>query len=81
MRYLLIFDVRGNGAGRRRVNRYLERAARMIQHSVWEFEDFSSLARAARLVKSAGGKAIAFMGSDRLLLNTSELRRHLRCLK
>jgi len=77
MKYLLIFDMSGNSAGRRRVNRYLKRAARILQHSVWEFDDMRSLVHAVELVGAAGGKAIAFMKSDRLLFDIAEIRQHL----
>lgn len=81
MKYLLIFDMKDNGAGRRRVNRYLKQNGRMEQHSVWSFNDMLSLLYAAKLVKSSGGKAIAFMSSDQILLDPSEIGYRLGCRK
>ena len=69
MAYLLIFDLKGReSANRRRVNRYLNREARMIQQSVWEFKNLQSLMNAAELVSNAGGRALAFVKSDQILL-------------
>jgi hypothetical protein len=81
MKYLLIFDLRGNGAGRRRVNRYLQRVACRYQRSVWKFEDMHSLVRASGLVKDAGGKVMAFVESDQILLDKFEIKQHLESLK
>jgi CRISPR/Cas system-associated endoribonuclease Cas2 len=80
MTYLLIFDLKGNNSGRRRVNRYLARVARRVQHSVWEFRDLRSLRAGVGLVQKAGGKSMAFMKSDRILFNKSEIKRMLRDL-
>jgi len=78
MTYLLIFDLReGNTARRRRVNRYLARTAHRIQQSAWEFHDMRALETAAKLVADAGGRTIAFVKSDRLLLDVSEVRQAL----
>jgi CRISPR/Cas system-associated endoribonuclease Cas2 len=78
MTYLLIFDLGGgNTARRRRVNRYLARTARRVQQSVWEFDDLRALEAAAKLVAEAGGRTIAFVKSDRLLLDVSEVRQSL----
>jgi hypothetical protein len=78
MTYFLIFDLSGgNTAGRRRVNRHLARVARRVQQSVWEFRDMRTLRGAAELIASVGGRTIAFIKSDRLLLNVSEVRQTL----
>jgi len=78
MVFLLIFDLRGgNTAQRRRVNRYLARTARRFQQSAWEFDNIRPLETAAKLVVEAGGWTIAFVKSDRLLLNMSEVRQTL----
>lgn len=78
MTYLLIFDLRGgNTAQRRRVNRHLARTARRVQQSAWEFDDMRALETAAKLVAEAGGRTIAFVKSDRLLLEVSEVRQAL----
>jgi len=78
MTYLLVFDLKGgNTARRRRVNRYLARTARRIQQSAWEFDDLPALETAAKLVAGAGGRTIAFVKSDRLLLEVSEVRQTL----
>jgi len=75
MTYLLVFDLRGGStAHRRRVNRYLTRVARRAQQSVWEFRNMLALKTAAELVAAGGGRAIAFMKCDRLLLDMSQLR-------
>ena len=69
-RYLLIFDLKGGStAGRRRINRYLEHHARMIQKSVWEFNDFHELRDAAKLVKKLGRELVAFKKSDAIYFN------------
>ena len=79
MTYLLIFDLRGGStARRRRVNRHLAGVARRVQQSVWEFKDMRTLRGAAELVAEAGGRTIAFMKSDRLLLDVSQVRQVLR---
>jgi len=78
MAYLLIFDLRGGStAHRRRVNRYLTRVARRVQQSVWEFRSMAALKTAAELVAAGGGRAIAFMKSDRLLLDVFQFRQAL----
>jgi len=78
MTYLLVFDLRGgNTARRRRVNRYLARTAHRVQQSAWEFDDLPALETAAKLVAEAGGRTIAFVKSDRLLLDVSEVRQTL----
>jgi hypothetical protein len=77
--YLLIFDLKGgNTAQRRRVNRYLVGTARRVQQSAWEFDDMRALETAAKLVAEAGGRTIAFVKSDRLLLDMSEVRQALK---
>ena len=76
MAYLLIFDMRGNGSGRRRVNRYLKRYARIVQKSVWEFRDMRALMHAAELVRAAGGAVMAFVKSDRILFDAADVMRH-----
>jgi CRISPR/Cas system-associated endoribonuclease Cas2 len=79
MVYLLIFDLKGgNTAQRRRVNRYLVSTARRVQQSAWEFNDMRTLETAAKLVAEAGGRTIAFVKSDRLLLDMSEVRQALK---
>lgn len=79
MVYVLIFDLKGgNTAQRRRVNRYLVSKARRIQQSAWEFNDMRALETAAKLVAEAGGRTIAFVKSDRLLLDMSEVRQALK---
>jgi hypothetical protein len=66
--YLLIFDLRGgNTASRRRVNRYLARVARMVQQSVWEFDDFPAVEGAVKVISGEGGKAIVFKRSDAVI--------------
>lgn len=78
MTYLLIFDLRGgNTSSRRRVNKHLRRVARRVQQSVWEFREMRALRGAAELITSVGGRTIAFMKSDRLLLDVSEVRQTL----
>ncbi len=68
MAYLLIFDMKGGStAGRRRVNRHLERVARMIQRSVWEFDDFSAVEKVVEMVSKAGGDVIVFKRSDAIV--------------
>lgn len=75
MAYLLIFDLKGgNTADRRRVNRYLRKAARRVQQSVWEFKDLRALMGAARLISTVGGRAMAFVRGDALVLEMSEVR-------
>jgi CRISPR/Cas system-associated endoribonuclease Cas2 len=69
MAYLFIFDLRGNGRERRRVDRYLRGTARKIQHSVWEFRNLPDLIGAAELVRKGGGKAMAFSRKDEILLH------------
>lgn len=59
------------------MNRYLARVARRVQQSVWELKDMRTLRGAAELIADAGGRTIAFMKSDRLLLNVSEVRQTL----
>jgi hypothetical protein len=77
--YLLIFDLKGGStAQRRRVNRFLVRVARRIQQSTWEFDDMRALENAAKLVADAGGRTIAFVKSDRLLLDMSQVRQVLK---
>jgi len=78
MTYLLVFDLKGgNTARRRRINRYLARTAHKVQQSAWEFDDMRTLETAAKLVAGAGGRTIAFVKSDRLLLDVSEVRQSL----
>lgn len=77
--YLLIFDLMGRGsASRQRLNRYLQRGARMIQHSVWEFNSLRELLEAVELVERAGGKTMAFSKRDEILLQPSHVRRLLK---
>jgi CRISPR/Cas system-associated endoribonuclease Cas2 len=77
--YLLIFDLKdGSTAQRRRVNRFLESTARRVQQSVWEFVDMRALETAVKLVADAGGRSIAFVKSDRILLDMSQVRQALK---
>ena len=80
MTYLLVFDMRGNGRGRRRLDRYLRRVARRVQHSVWEFDSLSDLRSAAELVGEGGGRAMAFSRGDELLLRPSDVGKVLKRL-
>jgi hypothetical protein len=75
--YLLIFDLDGRSNIRRKVNRYLQREARMVQHSVWRFQDIRALHRAAEFIFAAGGRALAFVESDRIFLARSEVKQFL----
>ena len=78
MVYLLIFDLKGReSANRRQVNRCLNREARMIQQSVWEFKNLRSLMRAAELVLNAGGGVLAFVKSDQILLSQRDINHKL----
>ncbi len=77
MAYLLIFDLDGRSTIRRKVNRYLRREARMVQHSVWKFQDIRALQKAAEFILAAGGRALAFVESDRIFLARSEVKRFL----
>jgi CRISPR/Cas system-associated endoribonuclease Cas2 len=77
--YLLIFDLKGGStAQRRRVNRFLVRTAHRVQQSAWEFDNMRALETAVKLVTEAGGRSIAFVKSDRLLLDMSEVRQVLK---
>lgn len=80
MAYVLVFDMRGNGRGRRRLDRYLRRTAHKVQHSAWEFDSLSSLKSAARLVVEGGGRAMAFSRRDELLLHSADIGRVLKRL-
>lgn len=80
MAYLLIFDLEGNGAGRRRLSRYLRHVAHKIQHSAWEFEHLRNLERAVELVREEGGRALAFSRADEILLHKSRVKEILRRL-
>jgi len=77
MAYLLIFDLDGRSTIRRKVNRYLRREAWMVQHSVWKFQDIRALQKAAEFILAAGGRALAFVESDRIFLARSEVKRFL----
>lgn len=74
MAYLLVFDLRGNGRARRRVDIHLRRAARKVQQSVWEFESLPDLIDAAELVREGNGRAMAFSSGDEILLHVSRAR-------
>ncbi len=79
MTYLLIFDLRGrNSSSRQRLSRYLQREARRVQRSVWEFNSLRELRAAAELVKRAGGKVMAFSKRDEILLWRPQARRLLK---
>ena len=79
MTYLLIFDLRGrNSSSRQRLSRHLQREARRVQHSVWEFNSLRELRAAAELVKRAGGKVMAFSKYDEILLWLPQVRRLLK---
>lgn len=77
--YLLIFDLKGGStAQRRRVNRFLVRTAHRVQQSAWELDNMRALETAVKLVTEAGGRSIAFVKSDRLILDMSEVRQALK---
>jgi CRISPR/Cas system-associated endoribonuclease Cas2 len=77
MAYLLIYDLNGRSNARRKMNRYLQRNAQMVQHSVWRFRDYGAMRVAAERVLSAGGKVLAFFESDRILFELREIRQFL----
>ncbi len=81
MAYLLIYNLDGRSNARRKMNRYLERNAQMVQHSVWRFRDYGALRAAAERVLAANGKVLAFVESDRIPMKSREIRRFLGCLK
>jgi len=60
--YLLIFDIKREKPSLRvKVNRMLNSIkARLLQDSVWEFEDLKELKRIANFIRSEGGKALLF---------------------
>jgi len=62
MSYLLIFDIKREKPSLRvKVNRMLNSIkARLLQDSVWEFEDLKELKRIANFIRSEGGKALLF---------------------
>jgi len=39
----------------------------MVQQSVWEFDDFSAVKEAVRVISEAGGKTIVFKRSDAVI--------------
>ncbi len=78
MAYLLIYDLDGKSNERRKINRYLERNAQMVQHSVWKFRDYGALRAAVARVLAANGKVLAFVESDRILMQSKEIRQFLR---
>jgi len=80
MAYLLIYDLDGQSNARRKISRYLERNAQMVQHSVWRFRDFTTLNYAAKRVRAAGGKVLAFSESDRILLTLREIKQFLQSI-
>jgi CRISPR/Cas system-associated endoribonuclease Cas2 len=80
MAYLLIFDLKGNGAGRRRLSRYLRHVAHKVQYSAWEFEHLRNLERAAELIWEESGRALAFSRADEILLRKSQVKKILRKL-
>ncbi|MEW6222941.1 MAG: hypothetical protein AB1476_06565 [Candidatus Hadarchaeota archaeon] len=81
MAYLLVFDLRGrNSSARQRLSRRLRRGARMVQHSVWEFDGLGELYEAAELVELAGGRAMAFSNRDEILSCLPRVRRLLRLM-
>ena len=74
--YLLIFDLDDGGPSKRQsLDRHLSQKAQRVQSSIWRFRNFRELERAAGLVAEAGGQAMAFMESDRILLNRSDARK------
>ena len=74
--YLLIFDLDDGGSSKcQSLDRHLSRKAQRVQPSIWRFRNFRELERAAELVAEAGGQAMAFMESDRILLDRSEVRK------
>jgi len=62
MSYLLVFDIKKEKPSLRvKVNRMLNRIkARLLQDSVWEFNDLKELKRIANFIRSEGGKALLF---------------------
>ena len=62
MSYLLIFDIKREKPSLRvKVNRMLNSIkARLLQDSVWEFEDLKELEKIAKEIRSEGGKALIF---------------------
>ncbi len=77
MAYIFIFDLDGASEWRRRVNRYLRQNAELVQHSVWRFQNFGRMLHAAERVFAAGGKAMAFVESDRVLLRKKDVQQFL----
>jgi CRISPR/Cas system-associated endoribonuclease Cas2 len=78
MAYLLICDLNGRGDKRRKMNRYLRKNARMVQHSVWRFRDYEALRAVAERILEEGGRVLAFVESDRIPFELVEVRRFLR---
>jgi CRISPR/Cas system-associated endoribonuclease Cas2 len=62
MSYLLIFDIKREKPSLRvKVNRMLNNIkARLLQDSVWEFDDLNELEKIAKEIRSEGGKALIF---------------------
>ena len=77
MAYILIYDLDGSSAERRRMGRRLRRCAQMVQHSVWRFREYGALLDAAERVLAADGKVLAFVESDRILIRPKEVRQFL----
>ena len=70
--YLLIVDRDDGEKAREPVNPFED--GEMIQPLVWRFRNFRSLTRAAEIVTSGGGKVLAFVESDRIILSRSDAR-------
>jgi CRISPR-associated endonuclease Cas2 len=81
MAYLLIYDLNDRSADRRKISRYLQRKAEMVQHSVWRFRNYEEMRVVAERVLEAGGKVLAFFESDRILFELREIRQFLRVSK
>jgi len=62
MSYLLIFDIKREKPSLRvKINRMLNSIkARLLQDSVWEYEDFKELEKIAKEIRLEGGKALIF---------------------
>jgi CRISPR/Cas system-associated endoribonuclease Cas2 len=77
MAYLLILDLDGASGERRKVNRFLRRNAQVVQNSVWRFRSYGELLAAAERVTKAGGRVLAFLESDRIIIGPNEVREFL----
>jgi len=73
MAYLLIYDLDGASGVRRKIHSYLRQNAEMVQHSVWRFRNYAVLLEAAEQVLAVDGKVLAFVDSDRILLDEKDV--------